>query len=99
MGCQFRILRSQLKLILLTWNGGKTLRQTTHSVTGNRTPAIRPLAVWWRGGNTLVQNGEYVGLPCERGRRKRRDLAPMCDDVQLTLSTEERRILTVLSDI
>jgi hypothetical protein len=56
-------------------------------------------AVWLKAGNAIVADGKYVGLPCERQRKRWHDLVAICDDVGVRLSKSQRHILKVLSDV
>jgi hypothetical protein len=57
-------------------------------------------AVWLRAGNTLVADGKYVGMPCERQKKPRwHDLVAICYDLTFAIDQSERQILTILSDV
>ncbi len=57
-------------------------------------------AVWLQTGKTLVADGKYVGLPCERRAKPRwHDLVAISEDIGLTLDKSARNVLTILSDV
>ena len=56
-------------------------------------------AAWLKAGHTLVGDGKYLGLPCERKKKKWHNLVAICDDVGICLTDSERHILKALSDV
>ncbi len=57
-------------------------------------------AVWLSKGNTLINQGRYTGLPCEKKKKPQwHNLPAICDDAEMVLKGSERHILTRLSDV